>query len=79
MFAFAQTRLLTESKIRHATDATLVAHLHATDATLITFLHTTVATLVARLHATAWRKNLRNLNAKTFLRHLTNFGEDPTS
>ena len=90
MFAFTQTRLLSESKIRHATDATLITCLHATvatlvtclhamDATLVTHLHATDATLVARLHATAWRKNLGTSNAKTFLRHLTKFGEDPTT
>ena len=67
MFAFAQTRLLTESKIRHATDATLVAHLHATDATLVSCLQATDATLVARLHATAWRKKLGKLECKDFL------------
>ena len=79
VFAFTQTRLLSESKIPHATDATLVTCLHATVATLVTHLHATDATLVARLHATAWRKNLGTLNAKIFLRHLTKFGEDPTS
>ena len=63
----------------HASDATLITCLHATVATLVTCLHATVATLVARLHATAWRKNLGNLNTKTFLWHLTNFGEDPSS
>ena len=46
MVAFAQTRLLTESKIRHAMNATSVAHLHATDATFVARLHATVATLV---------------------------------
>ena len=63
----------------HASAATLITCLHATVATLVTCLHATVATLVARLHATAWRKNLGHLNTKTFLWHLTNFGEDPSS
>ena len=44
--------LLTEFKIRHATDATLVTCLHATVATLVARLHATVATLVTCLHAT---------------------------